>query len=326
VSGSGSSALGITQADGPATPIILDCDPGHDDALALLLALARPEVELLGVTTVAGNATLDNVTRNALAVLTLIDRIDVQVAVGADRPLSRPLVTAAHVHGVSGLEGAELPEPAFSPIDEPAVDFIARHVAQSEAPVTLVPTGPLTNIGAFIQRHPDLLPRVGHICLMGGSIGEGNITASAEFNIWVDPEAAALVFGCGRPVTMIGLDVTHQAIVTHADAERMGAAGTRTGRVFADLLHYFARFHEQRYGWDGSPIHDAVALAHVLGLGMVETRPHRVDVETSSELTRGRTVVDLRGISGLPANADVGMGIDRRRFVDMLQEAVAAYP
>jgi pyrimidine-specific ribonucleoside hydrolase len=307
-------------------PIILDCDPGHDDALAMLLALARPELQLLGVTTVAGNATLDNTTRNALSVLTLIDRTDVPVAVGADHPLSRPLVTAAHVHGVSGLEGAELPEPGFSPIDEPAVDFIARQIDESDVPVTLVPTGPLTNIGALIQRHPELLPRVDHICLMGGAIGEGNITASAEFNIWVDPEAAALVFECGRPVTMIGLDVTHQAIVTHADAERMAQLGTRTGRVFADLLHYFAHFHRQRYGWDGSPIHDAVAVAHILGRGLVETKPYRVDVETQSELTRGRTVVDLRGISGRPVNAEVGLGIDRGRFVEMLQTAVAAYP
>jgi pyrimidine-specific ribonucleoside hydrolase len=306
--------------------VILDCDPGHDDALAMLLALARPELELLGVTTVAGNATLENTTRNALSVLTLIERTDVPVAVGADRPLSRPLVTAAHVHGVSGLEGAELPPPGFAPIDEPAVDFIARLVAESDVPVTLVPTGPLTNIGAFIQRHPELLPGIDQICLMGGALGEGNITASAEFNIWVDPEAAALVFDCGRPVTMIGLEVTHQAIVTHADAEQMAALGTRTGRVFADLLHYFARFHRERYGWDGSPIHDAVAVAHVLDAGLVQTRPYRVDVETESELTRGRTVVDLRAISGRPANAEVGVGIERDRFVAMLQEAVAGYP
>jgi pyrimidine-specific ribonucleoside hydrolase len=307
-------------------PIILDCDPGHDDALALLLALARPEVRLLGVTTVAGNATLDNVTRNALAVLTLVGRMDVPVAVGAAEPLSRPLVTAAHVHGAGGLEGAELPAPAFSPVEESAVDFIARSVAQSDLPVTLVPTGPLTNIAHFIRRHPELLGGIDHICLMGGAMGEGNITASAEFNIWVDPEAAAIVFDCGRPVTMIGLDVTHQAIVTGADAERMATRGNRTGLVFADLLRYFARFHEQRYGWDGSPIHDAVAIAHVLDLGLVETRPFRVDVETQSDLTRGRTVVDLRGLTGRPANAHVGLTIDRPRFVKLLEGAVGAHP
>lgn len=310
----------------PARPIILDCDPGHDDALALLLALARPEVELLGVTTVAGNATLDNTTRNALSMLTLIGRTDVPVAVGADRPLVRPLTTAAHVHGTSGLEGAALPAPAAAPIDEPAVDFIARRVREARAPVTLVPTGPLTNVATFIRRHPDLLPRIEHICLMGGALGEGNLTASAEFNIWVDPDAAAIVFECGRPLTMIGLDVTHQAIVTSDDADRMQSLGGRTAAVLADLLRYFAQFHRRRYGWDGSPIHDAVAVAHVLGLGLVDTVGYRVDIEVQSDLTRGRTVADFRGLSGRPPNAQVGVAIDRPRFVEMLLEAVATYP
>jgi inosine-uridine nucleoside N-ribohydrolase len=308
------------------TPIILDCDPGHDDALALLLALARPEVDLLGVTTVAGNATLDNTTRNALSVLTLVGRNDIPVAVGADRPLGRPLVTAAHVHGASGLEGAALPAPAVDPVAASAVEFIARCVAESPRPVTLVPTGPLTNIATFVTRHPELIDRVAHICLMGGAIGEGNLTASAEFNIWADPDAAAIVFGCGRPLTMIGLDVTHQAIMTAADADRMEAQGGRTSRVFADLLRYFARFHRDRYGWDGSPIHDAVAVAHALDLGLVMTRPYRVDVEVDSELTRGRTVIDLHGLSGRSPNADVGLSIDRTRFVDLLLEAVATFP
>jgi pyrimidine-specific ribonucleoside hydrolase len=315
-----------TEARREPTPIILDCDPGHDDALALLLALQRPEVELLGVTTVAGNATLDNTTRNALSVLTLIGRTDVPVAAGADRPLSRPLVTAAHVHGTSGLEGAELPAPAMDVVAEPAVDFMARLISESSAPVTLVPTGPLTNIGLLQRRYPAIFERVAHVCLMGGAIGEGNITASAEFNIWVDPEAAAEVFDSGRQVTMIGLDVTHQAIVTHADAERMAELGNRTGRVLADLLRFFARFHAERYGWDGSPIHDAVAVAHVLGLGLVQTEPYRVDVETTSELTRGRTVVDRHGVSGTPPNAAVGVAIDRARFVEMLIEAIAPFP
>jgi pyrimidine-specific ribonucleoside hydrolase len=320
------SAAGSPAGDGRPIPIILDCDPGHDDALALLLALARPEVELLGVTTVAGNATLDNTTRNALSVLTLIERTDVPVAVGADGPLRRPLMTAAHVHGTSGLEGAELPEPGVAPVAEPAIDLMARLLRETDQPVTLVPTGPLTNVAMLIQRHPDLLSRIAHICLMGGALGEGNITASAEFNIWVDPDAAAVVFESGRPVTMIGLEVTHQAIVTAADADRMERLGGRTARVFADLVRYFARFHRQRYGWDGSPIHDAVAVAHVLGRGLVETVDYRVDVEVDSELTRGRTVADFRGLTGRPPNAAVGVGIDRQRFVEMLLEAVAAYP
>ena len=306
-------------------PIILDCDPGHDDALALLLALARPEVELLGVTTVAGNATLDNTTRNALAVLTLIGRPDVPVAAGADRPLRRPLVTAAHVHGASGLEGADLPPPAAAAVGEHAVEFIAAAVAGSDRPVTLVPTGPLTNIALFRAHHPDLFARLGGICLMGGALSAGNITAAAEFNIWVDPEAAAEVFGAGVPLTMIGLDVTHQAIVTLADADAMAARGNRTGIVFADLLRFFARFHQQKYGWDGAPIHDAVAVAHLLGDGLVETRPCAIRVETVDDGTRGQTAVEL-GAAGQQANAQVGVAIDRARFVRLLTDAVGAFP
>jgi pyrimidine-specific ribonucleoside hydrolase len=309
-----------------AIPLILDCDPGHDDALAILLALARPEVELLGITTVAGNATLENTTRNALSVLTLIGRTDVPVAAGADRPLRRPLVTAAHVHGSSGLEGAELPAPAMTTIDEPAVDFMARLIGASERPVTIVPVGPLTNVALLRRRHPEAWAKVAQVCLMGGAIGEGNLTASAEFNIWVDPDAAADVFDGGRPVTMIGLDASHQAIVTLEDADRMERQGNLTGRIFADLLRYFARFHQQRYGWDGSPVHDAVAVAHLLGMDLVEAHPYRVDIETESDLTRGRTVVDLHGLTGKPANAQVAVGVDRRRFVDVLLDAVATFP
>jgi pyrimidine-specific ribonucleoside hydrolase len=317
---------GAGEQPAASIPLILDCDPGHDDALAILLALARPELDILGITTVAGNATLEHTTRNALSVLTLIDRTDVPVAVGADRPLNRPLVTAAHVHGISGLEGADLPEPAMDTSDEPAVDFMARLITSSERPVSLVATGPLTNVALLQQRHPAAFARLAQICLMGGAIGEGNLTASAEFNIWVDPEAAAAIFDSGLPLTMVGLDATHQAIVTAADADLMADRGTRTGRIFADLLRYFARFHEQRYGWDGSPIHDAVAVSHLLGLGLVETRPYRVDVETHSELTRGRTVVDLRALSGKPPNAQVAVSVDRARFVDVLLQAVGTFP
>jgi pyrimidine-specific ribonucleoside hydrolase len=305
-------------------PIILDCDPGHDDALAILLALARPELEVLGITTVAGNSTLENTTRNALAVLTLLGRTDVPVAAGADRPLSRSLQTAPHVHGSSGLEGADLPRPEAEPRAEDAPDLMAALIESSDAPVTLIPTGPLTNIAAFGRRYPELLAKVPHICLMGGSIGEGNITASAEFNIWVDPDAAHEVFSAGVPLTMIGLDVTHQALLTFDDIDRMADLG-RTGRVFADLMRFFARFHLERYGWPGAPIHDAVAVAHVLDNDLVETKPYHVDIEVGSELTRGRTVVDLHGVSGQATNADVGLSIDRPRFVEMLLGAVSRY-
>jgi pyrimidine-specific ribonucleoside hydrolase len=310
----------------PRTALILDCDPGHDDALAIVLALARPELQVLGITTVAGNATLEHTTRNALRVLTLIGRTDIPVAAGADRPLRRPLVTAAHVHGTSGLEGADLPPAAVAEVPEQAVEFMARLINECVSPVTLVATGPLTNLALLHQRHPDTFARVAAICLMGGAVGEGNLTASAEFNIWVDPDAAADVFDAGRPITMVGLDATHQALVSLADTDRMAGLGNATGRIFADLLRYFARFHQRRYGWDGSPIHDAVAVAHLLPMDLVQTRPYRVDVETVSELTRGRTVVDLHGLSGRPPNADVALTVDRRRFVDLLLQAVAVFP
>jgi pyrimidine-specific ribonucleoside hydrolase len=278
------------------------------------------------VTTVAGNSTLENTTRNALSVLTLIGRTDIPVAAGAARPLRRELVTGAHVHGQGGLEGAHLPVPAAQPVDEDAVSFIAQQVERSPLPVTLVPTGPLTNIALFRRRQPDLFGRVARICLMGGSIGEGNLTASAEFNIWSDPDAAAEVFAGGRPLTMIGLDVTHRAIFTLADADRMEAVGNATGIVFADLMRFFARFHTERYGWEGSPVHDALAVAHLAEPGLVRTVPYRVDIETESELTRGRTVVDLHGLSKQPANAEVGVAVDRGRFVEMLLAAVAVHP
>ena len=304
-------------------PIILDCDPGHDDALAILLALARFELRLLGITTVGGNATLENTTRNALSVITLLGRTDVPVAAGAAAPLARRLETAPHVHGSSGLEGADLPAPRISVIDEDAVDFIARMVSGSDEPVTLVPTGPLTNIALFRRRHPDLYARVDEVVLMGGSLGEGNITPFAEFNIWVDPEAASEVMAGGRPVTMMGLDVTHQALFSLDDTDRLERLGSRAAVAFAGLLRFFARFHHERYGWEGAPIHDAVAVAHLMGDGLVTTQRHAIHVSTEVG-TRGQT-------SGLPVDdgedgVEVGMAIDRRRFVDLLIEAVAQFP
>jgi inosine-uridine nucleoside N-ribohydrolase len=306
--------------------IILDCDPGHDDALAILLALARPEIDLGAISTVAGNSTLENTTRNALSVLTLIGRTDIPVASGAAGPLVRELVTAPNVHGGSGLAGADLPAPAVNIVSDDAPALMARVIRESDAPVTLVPTGPLTNVAQLLARFPEEARGLEHICLMGGSITEGNVSASAEFNIWVDPEAARDVFECGLPVTMIPLDVTHQALVSLADADRMEAFGNRTGIVFADLLRFFALFHIERYGWQGAPIHDAVAVANVALPDMVERREYRVDVETTSELTRGRTVVDLHGVSGKPANAQVGVSIDQPRFVQTLLDAVAQFP
>ena len=305
-------------------PLVLDCDPGHDDALAIIVGLARPELELLAVTTVAGNAGLDATTRNALRVLTLVGRTDIPVAAGAARPLLRSLHVASNVHGASGLDGADLPEPAFGPRPEGAMALIRSVLLASDEPVTIAAVGPLTNIALLLRSHPELTDRIASIRIMGGATTDGNTTASAEFNIWQDPEAARIVLDSGRPITLMTLDVTHQALFGAADVARLEALGTRAGSVFADLLRYFSRFHAERYGWDGSPIHDAVAIAHLALPDLVRTLPYRVDVETFSELTRGRTVVDLHGLTSLPPNAEVGITIDRPRFIDVLVEAVAS--
>ena len=306
-------------------PILIDCDPGHDDAIAILLALASPEVDVLGITTVAGNQTLEKTTANALRVLEFVGRGDVPVAAGAERPLLRDQFVAAYVHGESGLEGPELPAPAGAPVDEHAVDFLAARILGSDEGITLVPLGPLTNVALLLARHPEVAARIERVVLMGGAIAEGNVTPAAEFNIWADPEAAARVFGSGLDVTMIGLDVTHRALMTREHAERLRAMG-RTGTMVAELFDFFHEFHRETYGFEGSPIHDAVAVAHAMGTGLVETVERHVAVDCASELCRGRTVVDLWRRAGNEPNAHVGVDIDGAAFMELLLERLATYP
>jgi purine nucleosidase/pyrimidine-specific ribonucleoside hydrolase len=302
---------------GQPTPIILDCDPGHDDAIAILLALASPELELLGISTVAGNTTVDKTTVNALKVLELIDRTDVPVAMGAAAPLRRELHVAEHVHGTTGLDGPHVPDPSAVPIDDAAVDAIARWVAECDRPVTLVPTGPLTNIALLLARHPAAIEHIDRVVLMGGAVGLGNITPAAEFNIWVDPEAAAAVFAADWDVTMIGLEVTHRALLSNADQELLARSG-RVGSFVAELLTFFRRSYQQVFGEPIAPIHDAAAVAHLLDPSLIETRPVNIEVEVDSDLTRGKTVVDLLTVSGRPVNARVGVDVDGARFAELL--------
>jgi inosine-uridine nucleoside N-ribohydrolase len=303
-----------------STPIVIDCDPGHDDAIAILLALASPEVELRGITTVAGNQTLDKTTRNALKVLELAGRTDVPVAAGADAPLKRALRVAANVHGETGLDGPDLPEPTTKVVDAHAADFLADLIEQG---VVLVPVGPLTNVALMLQRHPEVRDRLERIVWMGGAIAEGNTTPAAEFNAFVDPEAAAIVFGSGIPVTMIGLDVTHKALFTRAHADRLREAG-RAGRAVAELSDFFQRFHESRYAFDGSPIHDALAVAHVIDPTLVTTLNCNIAIETASEYCDGRTVVDRwLVLEDAPRNGHAGIDVDAERFLELLVERIA---
>ena len=300
-------------------PIILDCDPGHDDAIALLLALASPEVEVLGITTVHGNQTLEKTTANALRVLDLAGRTDIPVAAGADRPLMRELTVASHVHGDSGLDGPALPPARHDPLGEHAVDFLERTIAASPVPVTLVPTGPLTNIALLLERTGGA--NVERIVSMGGAAAEGNMTPAAEFNIWADPEAAQAVYHAGLDVTMIGLDVTHLALTTPAFQARLRAAGA-IGSFVADLVDFFAVYHRETYGWDGAPIHDAVAVAHVIQEGLVTTIDRNVEIELESDLCRGRTVVDRWLRTDRAVNAHVGVALDVDGFFDLLVERI----
>jgi inosine-uridine nucleoside N-ribohydrolase len=306
-----------------ATPILIDCDPGHDDAMALLLALASPEVELLGVTTVHGNQTLDKTTVNALRILELAGRGDVEVAAGAHLPLIRTPMVAASVHGESGLDGPDLPAPLGRTVDVHAVDFLAQRLQAADRPITLIPTGPLTNIGLLLAQHPGIEERIERIVLMGGAIAEGNVTPAAEFNIWVDPEAATRVFDSGIDVTMVGLDVTHRALMTPEHAETLRASG-RIGAVVAELWAFYYAFHERVYDFPGTPIHDALAVAHVIHADLLTTKHCHVAIDCASELCRGRTVVDLWRVTGNEPNAHVGVDVDGPAFLDLLVERIAS--
>jgi inosine-uridine nucleoside N-ribohydrolase len=305
------------------TPVLIDCDPGHDDAMALLLALASPELQLLGVSTVHGNQTLEKTTANALRVLEFAGRGDVPVAAGANRPLLREPTVAASVHGETGLDGPDLPPPAGAPATLHAVDFLADRLRMAGGPVTLIPTGPLTNIALLLSRHPDVAGDIERIVLMGGAIAEGNVTPAAEFNIWVDPEAAARVFASGLDVTMVGLDVTHRALMTAEHAERLKAAG-RVGAMVAELWAFYHRWHTRVYEFPGTPVHDALAVAHVIRGDLLTTQHRNVEIDCASELCRGRTVVDLWRISGREPNAHVAVEVEGDEFLDLLVERIGS--
>lgn len=309
-----------------AQPVILDCDPGHDDAIALILALASPELKVLAVTTSAGNQTPDKTLNNALRILTLLGRDDILVAAGAPKPLARELIIADNVHGESGLDGPKLPDPAFAPQRMTGIELMAKCLRESPEPVTLVPTGPLTNIALLLAAHPELKPKIARIVLMGGAAGAGNWTPAAEFNIYVDPEAADMVFKSGIPITMCGLDVTHEAQVMDEDIERVRAITNPVAQCVAGLLDFFMIYHrDPKWGFAGAPLHDPCTIAWLLAPELFHGVECRVNIETRGEHTVGMTVVDRYGLTGKPANALVLLGLDRAGFIELLVTRLRAF-
>ncbi|WCR12209.1 nucleoside hydrolase [Paracoccus stylophorae] len=311
-----------------ADKIIIDTDPGQDDAVAILLALASPELEVLGITAVAGNVPLALTERNARQIVALSGRTEVPVFAGCDAPLSRPLVTAEHVHGKTGLDGIALPAPRLQLQPRHAVDFIVETLrAQPEGTVTLVPIGPLTNIATALQRAPDIAARIRRIVLMGGAYFEvGNITPAAEFNIYVDPEAARIVFASGVPLVVLPLDATHQALTDRAWVEAMRALPGRCGPAVASWTDFFERFDREKYGSLGAPLHDPCAVAWLIRPDLFEGRQINVEIETQGEFTTGMTVADWWRVTDRPANALFIRNLDRDGLFALMHERIARLP
>ena len=308
-----------------ARKIIIDTDPGQDDAVAILLALASAELDVLGITTVAGNVPLPLTSKNARVVCELAGREDVRVFAGCDRPMARKLVTAEYVHGKSGLDGIALPDPTMPLAEGHAVDFLIETLRE-EAPgtVTLCPIGPLTNVATAFLRAPDIVPRVAEIVLMGGAYFEvGNVTPAAEFNIYVDPEAADIVFKSGVPIVVMPLDVTHKVLTTRARVEAFRALGTPVGHAVASWTDFFERFDMAKYGSEGAPLHDPCVIAYLLEPDLFTGRHVNVEIEVKGELTLGMTVADWWRVTGRPANAMYMGGIDAGGFYALLTERLA---
>ena len=308
--------------------IIIDCDPGQDDAVALFLAMASPEeLEILGITAVAGNVPLALTQRNVRLMCDIADRGDIPVFAGCERPMVRELLTAEKVHGKTGIDGIEIVDPQTSLQERHAVDFIveALRAAEDES-VTLVPTGPLTTIGTVIDRAPDVLPKIRQLVIMGGAMREGgNYSPSAEFNILVDPHAADIVFGCGRPITSLGLDVTHQVLSTRARVERIRGLGNPVAAATAGMLGFFERHDSKKYGVEGAPLHDPCTIAWLLAPELFEGRVCNLSVETRSELTMGHTAVDFWHVTDRPHNVNWIHSVDADGFYDLLTDRLARF-
>ncbi len=311
-----------------ARPIIIDCDPGQDDAVALFLAMSSPdELELLGITTVAGNVPLQLTQRNARMMCDIAGRKDTRVFAGCDKPMRREAITAEYIHGNTGIDGVDVFEPE-TPLDERhAVDFIIETLLAAGAhAITVVPTGPLSNIGTAIEREPSILEHVKEFVIMGGAMREGgNRSPSAEFNILADPEAADIVFNSGRPITSMGLDVTHQVLSTRERVARIRALDNSVAEATAGMLSFFHRYDTKKYGSEGAPLHDPCTIAWLLKPDLFRTRECNLSVETQSELTLGHTAVDFWHVTERPHNVDWAYEVDAEGFYDLLGERLARF-
>lgn len=304
-------------------PVILDGDPGHDDAISWVLANASPMLDIRAITSVCGNQTIEKTTYNALRICALVG-LRVPLAQGREKPLFAPRMNAPSVHGQSGLDGPTLPEPEFEPEKMDACTLMAKTISESDEPITLISTGPLTNVAALMLAYPELKAKIARISMMGGGIAYGNWTPAAEFNILVDPEAADIVFRSGVPITMAGLDVTERALVFPEDFERIRAVGNEVSRVMAEWLEFFYRFHRER-GYTGAPVHDAVAVAWLAKSEIFTTKDMYVQIETTGDFCRGMTVGDRLGVLKKPANVKVILDVDREAFVELLVDAAKHY-
>lgn len=330
------AAIGEGARPGERYAVLLDVDTGHDDAVAILLAARH--LRVLCITTVSGNAPLQNTTLNTLKILEVARRADIPVAAGMDRPLVAPPLHGVAIHGASGLDGAELPDPSRGPVPQHGVQFMVERLRENPG-CWVVATGPLTNVAMALRQAPDLSSHVAGISLMGGSTAGGNVTAAAEFNIFADPEAAAIVFECGIPIRMVGLNLTRQAVVLDEDVKRIRRIGTRLARTLADLLDFYNRTAMNVFGRPGGLMHDPCAVAWMIDPGLIEFRSMHVAVELAGTFTRGMTVCDFRhehrtpdeipeggGVSrGRRPNVDVGVRLDRERFLELLVSTIRDY-
>lgn len=304
--------------------IILDCDPGHDDAVAILLAAKAPNIDLLGITVVAGNQTLDNTQRNALNIVQCCD-IDVPVYAGCGQPMIREKITAGDIHGKTGLDG-----PVFEPLTrelepEHAVNFIIRTIMASDEPITMVTTGPMTNLGMAMRMEPRIVDKIERIVLMGGAYTNGNVTPAAEFNIIADADAAHVCFSAGRPITMVGLDVTRKALCYPSIVERMGKIGNKASKLFVDLMGHFCKSQKEVFGWEGGPLHDPITIAYLIDPSVITTKPMHAEIDIRSEQSYGRTNCDYFGYMKKAPTADVAIDIDVEKFWNIIEEGLRRY-